>query len=101
MSAQRGTLPAAKVVDAIHAASGGNPFLAEALLEELHATDRRMDDPATAKVVAGLGPNTVSRAMLGRLTPEALRLAGAVAVLGTRADPWLAGSVAGLAAEEL
>lgn len=101
MSALRGTLPTAKVVHAIHAASGGNPFLAEALLEELHVTDRKVDDPATAKVVAGLGPNTVSRAMLGRLTPDALRLAGAIAVLGTRADPWLAGTVAGLAAEEL
>ncbi|MFC0624263.1 ATP-binding protein [Kribbella deserti] len=101
MSTLRGTKPAAKVVDAVHAASGGNPFLAEALYDELIAMDRPVDDPETAKAVTGLGPSTVSRAMLGRLTPDALRLAGAVAVLGTRTDPWLAGNVAGLEAEQL
>ncbi|MEU4390615.1 AAA family ATPase [Kribbella sp. NPDC023855] len=89
-------VPAAPVVDAVLAASGGNPFLAESLLDELRALDRPVNDPATAAAVAGLGSSTVSRTMLGRLDPDALKLAGALAILGARADVWLAGSVARL-----
>ncbi|WBQ05077.1 helix-turn-helix transcriptional regulator [Kribbella sp. CA-293567] len=96
-----GTVPAEPVVDAVLAASGGNPFLAESLLDELRAQDRSVADPATAEAVAGLGSSTVSRTMLGRLDPDALQLAGALAILGARADVWLAGSVAQLPEETL
>ncbi|WP_433013845.1 helix-turn-helix transcriptional regulator [Kribbella sp. CA-294648] len=92
----QGVVPAPPVVDAVLAASGGNPFLAESLLDELRALDRPVNDPATAAAVAGLGSSTVSRTMLGRLDPDALKLAGALAILGARADVWLAGSVAQL-----
>jgi DNA-binding CsgD family transcriptional regulator len=97
----RSVVPAEPVVDAVLAASGGNPFLAESLLDELRAQDRSVTDPATAAAIAGLGPSTVSRTMLGRLDPDALRLAGALAILGARADVWLAGSVAQLPDETL
>lgn len=96
LSTHRGAEPVERVIDAVHAASGGNPFLAEALLAELEAQQYSLGDPATAVAVMGLGPSTVSRTMLGRLTPDALSLAGAMAVLGARSDLWLAGSVAGL-----
>lgn len=96
LSEHPNVVPAAPVVDAVLAASGGNPFLAESLLDELRALDRSVDDPATAAAVAGLGSSTVSRTMLGRLDPDALKLAGALAILGARADVWLAGSVAQL-----
>lgn len=97
----RGTPLAAAVVDAIHEASGGNPFLAGALLDELAALQRDPSDPDTASEVARLGPAVVSRSVLARLPEEASRLAGAAAVLGSRCDPWQAASVAGLPADVL
>ncbi|WP_109510081.1 helix-turn-helix transcriptional regulator [Nocardioides speluncae] len=80
--ADRGTPPHEAVIAAVHLASGGNPFLTSALLDELVATGHPLDDPASAIAVRGLGPTTVSRALLSRLTPDALALAGAAAVLG-------------------
>ncbi|GAA1602777.1 AAA family ATPase [Kribbella sancticallisti] len=96
LTKDRGADPAEPVVDAVLAASGGNPFLAESLLDELNALDRPLTDPATAAAVQSLGSSTVSRTLLGRLSPDALKLGGALAVLGARADLWLAGSVAQL-----
>jgi len=101
LATDRGATPAAPVVDAVLAASGGNPFLAESLLDELRVLDRPITDPATAATVTGLGSSTVSRTMLGRLDPDALKLAGGLAILGARADVWLAGSVAQLPEEKL
>lgn len=89
--------PDASVVNEVLAASGGNPFLAESLLDELKVLDRAVSDPDSAAVIRGLGSRAVSRTMLARLSSPALRLAGAVAVLGTRADLWTAGAVAELA----
>ncbi|MEJ1109508.1 MULTISPECIES: helix-turn-helix transcriptional regulator [unclassified Kribbella] len=94
-------VPAEQVVDALLAASGGNPFLAESLLDELTVLDRPVTDPATAATIRGLGTSAVSRTLLARLSPEALALAKTVAVLGTRADIWAAGSVAQLAESAL
>ncbi|MFK4084691.1 AAA family ATPase [Kribbella sp. NPDC020789] len=84
------------VVDAVLAASGGNPFLAESLLDELTVLDRSTADAATAETVRGLGASAVSRTLLSRLSPTALALAKTMAVLGVRADVWAAGAVAQL-----
>ncbi|GAA0582450.1 AAA family ATPase [Kribbella sandramycini] len=94
--AERSAAPATQVVDAVLAASGGNPFLAESLLDELAVLDRQLSDPATAETVRGLGASAVSRTLLSRLSPTALTLAQTVAILGARADIWAAGSVAQL-----
>ncbi len=93
--------PAAAVLAALHAASGGNPFLAGQLLEELDARDLALDDPATAGAIAGLGPATISRALLSRLPLDAVQLAATAAVLGTRCDPRLAASLARIDAARL
>ncbi|CRK59807.1 putative regulatory protein [Alloactinosynnema sp. L-07] len=95
-AAARGPAPAAEVAAALHEASGGNPFLATVLLDEVDALGLDPDHPATGARIAGLGPSTVFRAALGRLPDPAIRLARAAAVLGQGIDPWLTGSVADL-----
>lgn len=69
---------------ACHQASGGNPFLLRELLRELRAEG--IAPVATeAPRVARIAPEAVSRSVLlrlARLSPEAKRLAQAVAVLG-------------------
>ena len=99
--AARGVPPAAEVVAAVHDASGGNPFLATVLLDELDTRELPVDQAATAGRIGGLGPSTVFRAALGRLPADAVRLAGAAAVLGPGGDPWLTGAVAGVAGTDL
>ncbi len=96
-----GEVPCSEVVAAMHAACGGNPFLTGALLDELVTGGHDVTDPATAEAIAGLGPATVSRAMLSRISPEVLEVAAATAVLGLEASPWLAGRVAGVDARQL
>ncbi len=91
-----GVTPCADVVAAMHAACGGNPFLTGALLDELVNAGHDVSNPVTAEAISGLGPATISRAMLSRLSPAALGLAGAAAVLGLDASPWLARRVAGI-----
>lgn len=96
-----GAVPCPEVVTATHAACGGNPFLTGALLDELVSAGHDVTLPVTARVIAGLGPATISRAMLSRLSPAALALAGAAAVLGIDASPWLARRVAPISDAEL
>lgn len=100
-STPAGATPCPAVVDAMHAACGGNPFLTGALLDELVSSGLDIGRPATAAAIGGLGPSTISRAMLSRLSSEALAVAGAAAVLGINADPWVAGVVAQVPAESL
>ncbi len=92
--AESGPALAPAVLAALHAASGGNPFLAGQLLDELDARELALDDPATAASITGLGPATISRALLSRLPLDAVQLAATAAVLGTRSDPQLAASLA-------
>lgn len=99
--AARGVRPADAVVTSLHSASGGNPFLARVLADELDALALPLDRPSTAERVGRLGPSTVFRAALGRLPADSVRLAGAAAVLGTGSDPWQAGSIADLDAAGL
>jgi predicted ATPase len=94
-------MPAPAVLAALHAASGGNPFLAGQLAAELDARGLAQDDPATAHAIAGLGPATISRALLARLPPDAVQLAAAAAVLGTRSDARFAAALAGIDAARL
>lgn len=83
-----------EVVKALHAASGGNPFLTEVLVDELKALGLPLEAAETATKIGGLGPSTVFRATLGRLPANAVALAGAIAVLGSHADPWQAAALA-------
>jgi DNA-binding CsgD family transcriptional regulator len=96
-----GVEPCPEVVAAMHQACGGNPFLTGALLDELVSAGHDVGNPVTAQAIGGLGPATISRAMLSRLSASALALAGAAAVLGVEASPWLAGRVARVAEEAL
>ncbi len=96
VSARGGAQAASEVVAALHAASGGNPFLAGQLLEELGAAGHSPQDPSAAASVRELGPRTVSRALLARLSDDARALAGAAAVLGARADASAAAALANL-----
>ena len=89
-----GVAPAPAVLTALHAASGGNPFLAGQLVDELGARRLAPDDPQTAGAIATLGPATISRALLSRLAPDAVQLAAGAAVLGTRSDARLAAALA-------
>lgn len=96
-----GVVPCAEVVAAMHSACGGNPFLTGALLDELVSAGHNVSLPATAEAIGGLGPATISRAMLSRLSDHALALAGAAAVLGLHASPWLAGRVAQISDDQM
>ena len=75
----------AELVEAFHAATGGNPFLVRAMLDELR-------DPAVGPTlsvredVPDIASATISRAVarrVGRLPPEAGELVAALAVWGT------------------
>lgn len=96
-----GDEPCSEVVVAMHAACGGNPFLTGALLDELVTAGHDVTRPETADRIEGLGPATISRAMLSRLSPQALDVAAAAAVLGLAASPWLTATVAQVDAQVL
>jgi DNA-binding CsgD family transcriptional regulator/tetratricopeptide (TPR) repeat protein len=83
----RERLPAASdaLSRACHEASGGNPFYLRSLAHELATT---AGEPV-ASDVASLAPQAVQRAVLarlGRLGPDAVAVAHAVAVLGSDAE---------------
>lgn len=85
-------------VQACHRATGGNPFLLRELRAALLA-DGVLPVAANVHRVEGLGPRTVARSLLLRLTrisAAAVALARAVAVVGSAVDPHHAGTVAGL-----
>jgi DNA-binding CsgD family transcriptional regulator len=74
--------------EACHASTGGNPLLLNELLKALVA-DGVSPDAAHVDVVAELGPRAASRAVLlrlARLSPEAVQVARAIAVLGDGAE---------------
>jgi DNA-binding CsgD family transcriptional regulator len=75
--------PAPEFVAACHAATGGNPFLVGELLVALQC-DRVAPTADNAPWVSGIGPQTVSRAVLARVSRlggDAGALTEAVAVL--------------------
>lgn len=83
-----GAEPDPEFAAACHEASGGNPFLLTELVEALRVDGVEPRAPAAAKV-GDLGPDTVARALmlrLSRLPPEAAAVADAVAVLGVAGE---------------
>jgi DNA-binding CsgD family transcriptional regulator len=74
------------LAEAFHAATGGNPFLVHAVLDELQAQDV-LPSAAALEDVPDIESATISRAVdrrLARLPPEAAELAAAVAVWGRK-----------------
>ena len=96
-----GTDAPAELCRACHEATGGNPFLTMELIRELAMAGV---EPAAAALELGeVRPRSVSRSVLlriGRLPPEAARLARALAVLGDGADLRLNAEQAGLDPDE-
>ena len=73
---------------ACHEASGGNPLLLGEVLKTMH-TERITPDSAHVGAVLHVGTRAVSRSVLlrlARLSPDAIAVAQAVAVLGEGAD---------------
>ncbi|MEJ7875761.1 MAG: AAA family ATPase, partial [Solirubrobacterales bacterium] len=88
----------AELCTACHEVSAGNPFLIAELIRELEAQDRELDQ-IPADWVRRLGPERIAQSVLmriGRLSPEAVRLAWAIAVLGGEAHMRHAAQLAGL-----
>jgi len=88
---------------ACHAATGGNPFLLRALLDEL-GDNRDKPGGVSAGHVLAMGPRMVTRAIvtrLDRLSRDARPLAAALAVLGDGASIEELGALAGLSASEV
>jgi DNA-binding CsgD family transcriptional regulator len=95
---QFATEPAREFVFACHAATGGNPFLVRELLAAL-MSDRIAATADNAHRVDKIGPETVSRAVLTRVSrvgDEAKALVDAVAVLGGRCELRHGAALAGL-----
>ena len=90
--------PQPELVAAVYRAAGGNPLWTRELLRALAA-----DDPTTPSLdvrqLADTTPLSVTRTVLvrlGQLGPEAVKLARAVAALGSEVDRGDAAAVAGL-----
>jgi len=88
---------------ACHRATGGNPFLLRALLDEL-ADDGVAPCAESAEAVLAMGPRVVTRsivARLGTLSEAARPLAAALAVLGDGASIEELAALAGLSGGEV
>jgi DNA-binding CsgD family transcriptional regulator len=93
-----GAPPADGFAEACHYATGGNPFLLGELVATLIA-DGVQPTQDGVRAVHGVGPETVARAVLlrlSRLPPPCSRLANACAVLGAEAERRQAAETAGL-----
>jgi DNA-binding CsgD family transcriptional regulator len=93
-----GSTPSVKFAKACYTASRGNPFLLRELASALVRDDVQPTDE-NAEHVLGLGPETVSRSLLVRLTrlpPASGALARAVAVLGVDVELDRAAALAGI-----
>ena len=98
MVAEQYTAAAPEFIDACHAATGGNPFLVGELIAAL-STDRIAATANNAYRVGHIGPETVSRAVLARVSRvggEAVALTEAVAVLGGRGELRHGATLAGI-----
>src|SRR5215469_9921620 len=94
-----GTAPAERFATACHTVTGGNPFLLRELATSLRADGMGPGEEA-ADQVAGLGPQSVARAValrVARLGPAAGELARATAILGDGAQLRHAAALAGVA----
>lgn len=103
MAERFGSQPDPRLVAACLRASGGNPFLLGELAEALRR-DGVAPDAAAAELVAALGPDTVARSVLlrvSRLPASAAPVARAIAVLDAHAELRWVGAVTGLSAWEV
>ncbi len=92
--ARLGHDPAARVREACHEATGGNPMLIEALLAELEPEP----DSISPDSIAAVGPRRIAAAVLERargLDPAAPEVVDAVAVLGDGSDLRAVAALAG------
>lgn len=83
---------------ACHRATGGNPLYLGELISELRAEGVPADREGARRVEA-IGPAGIARvvlARLARLSPDAVSVAGAVAVLHADAEPVTAAELAGM-----
>jgi DNA-binding CsgD family transcriptional regulator len=90
-------------VSALHQATGGNPFLLNALLDEL-VGDRIAPQRTSVDAVLMMGPRVVTRAIaarLGRLSASARSLVAALTVLGDDAPGAQLRALAGLSEDDL
>ncbi|HYI35927.1 MAG TPA: AAA family ATPase [Thermoleophilaceae bacterium] len=88
VSAGLGQEPDQRFSAACHRATGGNPLLLGQLVSALKS-DHVLPDASHVESVLDVGPRAVSRTVLmrlARLSPEAVQVARAVAVLGAAAD---------------
>jgi DNA-binding CsgD family transcriptional regulator len=84
---------------ACHHATGGNPLLLGELLKTMRA-ERVTPDAAHADAIREIGPRAIARTVLlrlGRLPPDAVAVARAIAVLGDGASLPATASLANLA----
>jgi DNA-binding CsgD family transcriptional regulator len=103
VSERFGAAPDPGLVAACVEATGGNAFFLGELADALLA-DRVQPGPAAARVVSGLGPETVARSVmlrLGRLPAAAVPVARAVAVLDAHAEVRHVAAVCGLSVGEV
>ena len=103
VSERFGGLPDPGLVAACVQATGGNPFLLGELVDALLG-DRVAPDAGAAGLVAGLGPETVARSVmlrLSRLGAPAGPVVDAVAVLDAHAEARHVAAVCGLSLEEV
>ena len=103
LSAQTGEQPDEGFVDACVAATEGNPFLVRELVREVaeHGIESSAEG---AERVRELGPRTVARRLLARLSrasPFSVEVVRAVAVLGADAEVRRIARLAGLSVEEV
>lgn len=97
------TDPDRRLAAACLEASGGNPFLLGELIDAL-LLDRVPPDASAAELVAGLGPETVARSLLLRLSrlPAVVGpVTDAVAVLDAHAEVRCVAALTGLSVEEV
>ena len=94
-----GANPDARFVSAAVAATGGNPFYLIELGRAL-ASERIAPTAEHVEKIAAVRPQTLSRAILGRVSADARALAGALAVLEEPSDILLVAEVAGLRPEQ-
>lgn len=115
-ASQLPSLPPDRVIAGIHRLSGGNPLLAQALVEEHRL---RVTFESAAELTSGEGDGAVPRpireeelpmgpvfhravlAYLHRLGPRAVRLAQCLALLGDAATPVLLSQLSGIGTELL
>jgi DNA-binding CsgD family transcriptional regulator len=94
ISSVTGQLAEQAFVRAARAVTGGNPFYVRELARAL-VTDRITPTAAHVDWISNVKSQTLSRAILGRLRPQARALAQALAVLEGPAEPALAAELAG------